>query len=109
MVELARALRRVGITVWVAGGLAARVDEARAVGAALNVWDADPILVASRSRGPEAVEVTWGGPAPPRGVPLSSRWLVELAQAGATWAIFGWPIDPAALAAAARAGVAGRG
>jgi alkanesulfonate monooxygenase SsuD/methylene tetrahydromethanopterin reductase-like flavin-dependent oxidoreductase (luciferase family) len=101
MVELGGALRRFGITVWVAGGLAARVVEARAVGAALNVWDADPILVASRSRGPEAVEVTWGGPAPRGGAALESMvW--ELAHAGATWAIFGWPIDPAALAAAAR-------
>ena len=102
MVELGRALRSLGITVWVAGGLAARVVEARAVGAALNVWDADPILVASRSRGPEAVEVTWGGPAPKGGAGLETM-VEELAHAGATWAIFGWPIDPAALAAAARA------
>ena len=87
--------------MWVAGGLAARVVEARAVGAALNVWDADPILVATRSQGPEAVEVTWGGPAPKGGAGLETM-MVALAQAGATWAIFGWPIDPAALAAAAR-------
>jgi alkanesulfonate monooxygenase SsuD/methylene tetrahydromethanopterin reductase-like flavin-dependent oxidoreductase (luciferase family) len=105
MVELGAALGALGITVWVAGGLAARVVEARAIGAALNVWDADPMLVASRSQGPEAVEVTWGGPAPKAGAGLESR-MVELARAGATWAIFGWPIDPAALAEAAR--VAGK-
>jgi alkanesulfonate monooxygenase SsuD/methylene tetrahydromethanopterin reductase-like flavin-dependent oxidoreductase (luciferase family) len=101
MVELGRSLRALGITVWVAGGPAARVTEARAVGAALNLWDADPALVASTAHGPEAVEVTWGGPPPKRGATLESKTL-ELAQAGATWAIFGWPVDPVALAAAAR-------
>ena len=82
-------------------GTAARVIETQAVGAALNVWDADPSLVASRAQGSEAVEVTWGGPPPKGGATLEGR-IVELAQAGATWAIFGWPIDPGALAAAAR-------
>jgi hypothetical protein len=56
MVELGVALRTRGVTVWVAGGAAARVVEARAVGAALNVWDADPALVADRTQGPDAVE-----------------------------------------------------
>jgi alkanesulfonate monooxygenase SsuD/methylene tetrahydromethanopterin reductase-like flavin-dependent oxidoreductase (luciferase family) len=102
MVELGLALRARGITVWVAGGHAARVVETRAVGAALNVWDAEPALVASRSRGPEAVEVTWGGP-PPDGDGTLEAGMVALAQAGATWAIFGWPIDPVALVAAAQA------
>jgi alkanesulfonate monooxygenase SsuD/methylene tetrahydromethanopterin reductase-like flavin-dependent oxidoreductase (luciferase family) len=101
MVELGRALRALDIPVWVAGGPAARVIETRAVGGALNVWDAEPALVASRAQGPEAVEVTWGGP-PPKGGATLERRIVELAQAGATWAIFGWPIDPGALAAAAR-------
>jgi alkanesulfonate monooxygenase SsuD/methylene tetrahydromethanopterin reductase-like flavin-dependent oxidoreductase (luciferase family) len=101
MVELGRALGALGIPVWVAGGPAARVVETQAVGGALNVWDSDPSLVASRSTGPEAVEVTWGGP-PPKGGATFERTIVELAEAGATWAIFGWPIDPAGLAAAAR-------
>jgi alkanesulfonate monooxygenase SsuD/methylene tetrahydromethanopterin reductase-like flavin-dependent oxidoreductase (luciferase family) len=107
MVELGLALRVRGITVWVAGGLAARIVEPRAVGAALNVWDADPALVASRSQGPEAVEVTWGGPPPPKGDASLETRILALAQAGATWAIFGWPIDPVALVAAARAAGAG--
>jgi alkanesulfonate monooxygenase SsuD/methylene tetrahydromethanopterin reductase-like flavin-dependent oxidoreductase (luciferase family) len=101
MVELGVGLRALGIPVWVAGGPGARVIETRAVGGALNVWDAVPALVASRTRGPEAVEVTWGGP-PPKGGATLETWIVELAQAGATWAIFGWPIDPTALVAAAR-------
>ena len=41
LVELGRALVDRGIVVWVAGGQAARTQEAEAVGAALNLWDAD--------------------------------------------------------------------
>ena len=101
MVGLARALRREGLIVWVAGGPAARTAEVLAAAATLNVWDADPALVSARTQGPDAVEVTWGGPPPKGGATLESKTL-ELARAGATWAIFGWPVDPAALAAAAR-------
>jgi hypothetical protein len=100
MVELGVELRTRGVTVWVAGGAAARVVEARAVGAALNVWDADAALVADRTQGPEAVEVTWGGP-PVKGEGGLAARVRELALAGATWAIFGWPVDPTVLAAAA--------
>src|SRR6202020_2282497 len=46
MVELGRELARAGLPVWVAGGPAGRMEEARAVGAALNVWDVDAALVA---------------------------------------------------------------
>jgi alkanesulfonate monooxygenase SsuD/methylene tetrahydromethanopterin reductase-like flavin-dependent oxidoreductase (luciferase family) len=101
MVELGGSVRALGISVWVAGGTAARVIETRAIGGVLNVWDADPALVASRAQGAEAVEVTWGGPPPKGGATLEST-VMKLAHAGATWAIFGWPIDPAALVAAAR-------
>jgi alkanesulfonate monooxygenase SsuD/methylene tetrahydromethanopterin reductase-like flavin-dependent oxidoreductase (luciferase family) len=107
MVELGRALRARGVTVWVAGGAAARVEEAQAAGAALTVWDAQPALVASRVRRPRGLEVTWGGP-PPKGESGVETIVLALARAGATWAIFGWPLDPAVLAAAARAaGVGG--
>lgn len=96
MVDVARALRAQGLTVWVAGGAAARVEEARAAGAALNVWAADPALVAERSQGADALEVTWGGP-PPQDKASLSAIVAALARAGATWAIFGWPIEPALL------------
>jgi len=101
LVELARRLRRDGLAVWVAGGVTGRTEEARAAGAALNVWDADPALVAARATGPDALEVTWAGP-PPAAAPLPGR-LAELRDAGATWAVFGWPVDVEALADAARA------
>jgi len=101
MVELARALRGQGLTVWLAGGQAARIDEALAAGAALTVWDADPALVSDRAHGAEALEVTWGGPAPKADGEVEAT-VCALAQAGATWAVFGWPVDPALLVAAAK-------
>jgi alkanesulfonate monooxygenase SsuD/methylene tetrahydromethanopterin reductase-like flavin-dependent oxidoreductase (luciferase family) len=101
LVALARQLKRAGTAVWVAGGPAGRLEEARAAGAVLNVWDLDPAVVAARARGPEAIEVTWAGPPPSPGSPLAAQ-LRALHDAGATWAVFGWPVDVRALVAAAR-------
>jgi hypothetical protein len=101
MVELGRRLVREGLPVWVAGGAAARTEEARAAGAALNVWDAAPALVAERVAGPPGLEVTWAGPPPAATPPLRER-LQALDEAGASWAIFGWPVDVDELAEAAR-------
>jgi alkanesulfonate monooxygenase SsuD/methylene tetrahydromethanopterin reductase-like flavin-dependent oxidoreductase (luciferase family) len=102
LVEVGITLQAAGVTVWVAGGVAARLVEATAAGAALNVWDAAPQLVAERSSGPEAVEVTWAGPAPESVVSLGQT-VADLAANGATWAVFGWPVDLPALVAAAAA------
>ena len=101
MVELGRVLAGAGLPVWMAGGAAGRTEESRAAGAALNVWDAEPALVAERGAGPDGVEVTWAGPPPSASPPLPDK-LRALYEAGATWAIFGWPVDVEALAAAAR-------
>jgi hypothetical protein len=101
MVDLARVLRGAGLTTWIAGGPAARTDEARAAGVALTVWDADPALVMTRGHGPDAVEVTWAGPPPASDAALEAT-VAAVAGAGATWAVFGWPLDLAVLAAAAR-------
>jgi alkanesulfonate monooxygenase SsuD/methylene tetrahydromethanopterin reductase-like flavin-dependent oxidoreductase (luciferase family) len=106
LVELGRELVEAGLTVWVAGGARGRVEEARATGAVLNLWDADPALVAERSSGPDGVEVTWAGP-PPTASPPIAETVRALHGAGATWAVFGWPVDVEALVAAARAAEAG--
>jgi alkanesulfonate monooxygenase SsuD/methylene tetrahydromethanopterin reductase-like flavin-dependent oxidoreductase (luciferase family) len=108
MVDLARALRARGLTVWLAGGPAARIEESQRAGAALNVWDADPTLVAARSQGPDAVEVTWGGP-PPKDESVLRATVQDLGSSGATWVIFATPIEPSVLVAAARAGGASSG
>jgi len=106
LVELARDLVGAGLAVWVAGGPSGRAEEARAAGAALNVWDAEPALVAERSGGPDALEVTWAGP-PPKASPTVADTLQQLHRAGASWAVFGWPVDVEELVAAARAADAG--
>jgi alkanesulfonate monooxygenase SsuD/methylene tetrahydromethanopterin reductase-like flavin-dependent oxidoreductase (luciferase family) len=102
LVELGRQLGAAGLTVWIAGGPAGRIEEVRAAGAVLNLWDADPALVAVRSSGPDGVEVTWAGP-PPTASPTVAEMVRALHHAGATWAVFGWPVDVEALVAAARA------
>ncbi len=102
LIELGRALAQQGLTVWVAGGGGGRTEEARAAGAALNVWDAAPDVVAERSGGPDGVEVTWAGPPPTATPPLAER-VAALQGAGASWAVFGWPVDVGELAAAGRA------
>jgi hypothetical protein len=100
MVDLARALQGDGFTTWIAGGPAARTDDARAAAVALNVWDADPALVVARAHGPDAVEVTWAGPPPGPDSALEAT-VAAVAAAGATWVVFGWPVDLDHLAAAA--------
>jgi alkanesulfonate monooxygenase SsuD/methylene tetrahydromethanopterin reductase-like flavin-dependent oxidoreductase (luciferase family) len=101
MVTLGRELVDAGLTVWIAGGTVGRTEEARAVGAALNVWDAEPALVADRSAGPGGIEVTWAGPPPAATPPLADR-VRELHDAGASWVIFGWPVDLEELVTAGR-------
>jgi alkanesulfonate monooxygenase SsuD/methylene tetrahydromethanopterin reductase-like flavin-dependent oxidoreductase (luciferase family) len=101
MVELGRELARAGLPVWMAGGPAGRTEEPRAAGAALNVWDAEPALVAERRAGPDGVEVTWAGPPPSASPPMAER-MQALHHAGASWVVFGWPVDVEELAAAAR-------
>ena len=101
MVTLGRALIDAGLTVWVAGGTAGRTDEARATGAAINLWDAEAAVVAARTADPDGIEVTWAGPPPAAMPPLRDR-VSALAEAGASWVIFGWPVDLDELVAAAR-------
>jgi hypothetical protein len=100
MVRLGRQLAGAGLAVWMAGGRAGRTEEVRAAGAALTVWDAEPALVAERTAGPDGVEVTWAGPPPSASPPLGET-VRALHEAGATWAVFGWPVDVEELAAAA--------
>jgi hypothetical protein len=108
VVEVGRTLVDAGFPVWVAGGTTARTQEARAAGAALNMWDADPALVAERSGaadgvdGVDGVEVTWAGP-PPKASPTVAETVRGIHRAGATWVVFGWPVDVEELVAAARA------
>jgi alkanesulfonate monooxygenase SsuD/methylene tetrahydromethanopterin reductase-like flavin-dependent oxidoreductase (luciferase family) len=101
MVSLGRGLVDAGTTVWIAGGTAGRTDEARAAGAALNLWDAEAAVVAERCSAAGGIKVTWAGPPPAALPPLGER-VRALHEAGASWVVFGWPVDLDELVAAAR-------
>ncbi|MGP8059023.1 MAG: LLM class flavin-dependent oxidoreductase [Acidimicrobiales bacterium] len=109
----ARTLRDRGLPVWVGGGAAKTVAVAEAEHVAVNLWAADPEAVAAQAA---RSEVTWAGPCPlvtrgpdpgaPGGPPdpdALEALVAELAAAGATWAVFGWPVPMEALVAAAGA------
>ena len=106
LVAVASTLRDQGLTVWVAGGPGGRTTEAREAGVSVNLWGADPGLVAGIVQAQEVPEVTWAGPAPE-----SDRQLREIvagvADAGASWVVFGWGTDPSVLVAAAHDATAG--
>lgn len=109
LVEAARGLRARGVETWIGG----RSREVRAVAAAKadawNSWDgplAELTAFAAANAGPEGAEgaegakgaqATWGGPPPADG--NFGDHLRRLADAGASWAIYGPPpeIDWAAF------------
>lgn len=94
----AEQLRSAGPPVWIGAG--AVVSEgtrevAVRVGAAVNVWDTGTAAVADEGQ----VEVTWGGPVPGGPLAVATR-IEELAAAGATWVVCGWPGSLEAVAEA---------
>lgn len=89
-----REARQRGLVVWVGDGGPSTRRIAVEEGAALNVWSAAPGDVAAESR---RVEVTWAGSPDGELAPTVTR----LADAGATWAVFAWPVDLDELVAAA--------
>ncbi len=97
-------LRDRGFPVWVGGGARATVALAEEEGVAINLWGASPEAVAVQAA---RSEVTWAG-TPPQGPSgevdddLVRDWVEQLAEAGATWAVFGWPVPLDVLVAAAR-------
>jgi hypothetical protein len=96
---VAAAVADTGTTVWIGGGAPATVAVARRVGAALNLWDATAATVGARAADGE---VTWGGPLAGGTEQIAER-LVELAGAGASWAVCAWPASLEAVAEAAAA------
>ena len=94
---LVERLRAEGVTTWVGGGSAATNALAQELGAVLNLWGATPATVAALARGGE---VSWGGILPGER-PAASALLAGLAEAGASWAVVGWPGSIGPLVAAA--------
>ena len=76
-----------GIECWVGATAPATLEMARAAGATVNLWDVDLArLEEEAGRGP----ATWAGPLPSEAGAAAER-LAGLRDAGATWAIWGWP------------------
>jgi hypothetical protein len=100
----ARSLLALGLTVWIGGTARPTVEVAERVGAVPNFWQAAPKQVAAQAA---RTEVTWAGMARPGGggEGLGRAELYEiampLAAAGASWLVFGWPVELDELAAAA--------
>jgi alkanesulfonate monooxygenase SsuD/methylene tetrahydromethanopterin reductase-like flavin-dependent oxidoreductase (luciferase family) len=100
LAAVARAVLAEGIPVWVGGGAPKTTEVARRVGAATNLWGAEPIRVAELAG--TGMETTWGGPVGATTDEVSGR-LLPLADAGATWAVCAWPSSLEAVAEAAEA------
>jgi alkanesulfonate monooxygenase SsuD/methylene tetrahydromethanopterin reductase-like flavin-dependent oxidoreductase (luciferase family) len=89
-----------GIPVWIGGGRPKTVDLARSVGASVNLWASEPPRVEELTA--TGLDVTWGGPIGPTVAEATAR-LAELAAAGASWAVCGWPDSLEMVAEAAEA------
>jgi len=82
-----RQLMAEGIECWVGATAPATLEIARAAGATVNMWDVDLSRIETEAAlGP----VTWAGPVPAEATAAAAK-LAGLRDAGATWAIWGWP------------------
>ncbi len=89
-----------GVPVWVGGGVPETVALARTVGTAVNLWEGEPLRVTELTA--TGVEVTWAGPVGQTTAEATAR-LLEVAEAGATWAVCAWPDSIEVIAEAAQA------
>jgi alkanesulfonate monooxygenase SsuD/methylene tetrahydromethanopterin reductase-like flavin-dependent oxidoreductase (luciferase family) len=92
----ARRVLDLGVPVWVGGGSRSTTELAVELGpgAAVNLWEGQPSEVAALTR---RCEVTWGGPVAAT-VSEIALGFSALAEAGATWAVCGWPPSLEAVA-----------
>ncbi len=95
---VASAVQSLGVPVWVGGGAPKTIEVAASLGAAVNLWEAGPARVGALTA--TGMEVTWGGPVGTSPAQAASQ-LIDLAEAGATWAVCAWPESLDAVAAAA--------
>jgi hypothetical protein len=93
LADVAGHLRAAGLDVWIGGGGRATNSIAASLGCRLNLWAASVERVASLA---SEMDVTWGGQLP-RDSSLAATKLVDLARAGASWAVVSWKGDLAPL------------
>lgn len=100
--HVAAELQLAGIETWIGAGGVSTNAIARATRSTLNFWGAEPELI--RARTADGSPVSWAGSLPKDG--SASGILAAVAQAGASWAIWGWPQSlDVVVAAAAGAGI----
>ena len=90
--EVAATLHGEGMTVWIGGGARPTVAMAEEMGCAVNMWGATPDAVGEQVA---RSEVTWAGLLPKDDSgnhnDAARDLLGRLDEAGATWAVVGWP------------------
>jgi hypothetical protein len=86
-------LQSAGFDVWIGGGGEATNAIARSLGCHLNLWAAAVDRVALLA---STADVTWGGQLPRSPADAVTK-LVDLARAGASWAVVSWQGDLPAL------------
>jgi alkanesulfonate monooxygenase SsuD/methylene tetrahydromethanopterin reductase-like flavin-dependent oxidoreductase (luciferase family) len=97
-------LKRTVSTLWVGGGANATMKLAEEQRVAVNMWGATPeALVQQATR----TEVTWAGILPQSDNQAEEHsnmqsHLMQVKEAGATWAVLGWPVSLESLGAIAR-------
>ena len=102
----AEVLRDEGFEVWIGGGASPTVALAEDAGVALNMWGATPEQIADQAT---RSTVTWAGVLPgaeasssAQGRAHDAALLAAVADAGATWAVAGWPASLEVLAEVSR-------
>lgn len=76
-----------GVECWIGATAAPTIEVARAAQVTVNLWDVSPDRLKSEA---DVGPTTWAGPLPREAGPAAAR-LAELREAGATWAVWGWP------------------
>jgi hypothetical protein len=106
LVAILEELTAHGIECWVGATARATLEIARDLRVTVNLWDVDLArLEQEAGRGP----ATWAGPLPAEAGAAADR-LVALRDAGAAWAIWGWPRRIELVTQAMElAGIRGRG
>ena len=94
-----------GFEGWIGGGAAKTVAIAADLGCTVNMWGASPEALREQA---QSTLVSWAGMAvDPKGAPpreALGRQKAELEDAGATWAVFGWPLSMSDLVGRAKQG-----
>jgi alkanesulfonate monooxygenase SsuD/methylene tetrahydromethanopterin reductase-like flavin-dependent oxidoreductase (luciferase family) len=101
--RVAGQLRDAGVATWVGGGAPETNAVARDTGATLNLWGASPANVIAEIE--LGGTVSWAGPLK-KDRAMAAATLRAIADAGATWAVWGWPESlDAVVEVAAAAGI----